>query len=824
MGSSYHPLHVGAPVPHNEENRLLSLKRLHILDTQYEEAFDRITRLTQRMLNTPIVLVSLVDKDRQWFKSCLGLAEILGGEVRQTPRDQAFCAYAIHADETLVVKDALKDDRFKYSPLVLGPPFIRFYAGAPLVLSDGYRMGTLCIIDQVPKDFPPEQDSILRDFAQMVVRELENRLITRNMHVLAKIGESGLNRKSLRSLIASSVYELYNELNVHRAELLEYLPLCPKCLVCEKCGVTHVFQVTKVRGRGPVFEGEFVSDCYAWYTLKNRKAVFKNMVKPDKIPFSVDYLTQVKDPFSLHFEECHDKFTSPSPSCPIVSASSSYPPPATLTPAATPTTATATATPIYVAESPKQTKAKKKLASSLRQMVAPSPPLPPLPLMDLHNLLKDRNSDLCSPRKTILGTTRGLVPSQGAKPSASSSSLKLSSSSSGSSNGSEDQRKTTSNNDNNGLGVNQPTYKTISPSVSPPSANDFEYSKETPVSSFATAVQTRTANRCVLRAFHYEKRDFNSIDTAFMGSIASILAAVADREEAEEEMVDKKKKVQQLLQNILPKKIIRQLSTQSERQPIAQKFETVSILFADIVGFTEMSSQMEAQELVQMLNAIFSHFDGLSEKHGLEKIKTIGDAYMVAGGVPSGGEPISHCYAVANMALDLITAVKSFQDRYNRPLSVRVGIHTGGPVVAGVIGLKKFSYDLWGDTVNVASRMESNGQPGRIHCSSNVQELLKDYFEFEGREPMPIKGKGIMKTFFLLGDKANVKVPPPPSAFSLCPSGSSNYGMAMNEGISWSSSLFLAPSSSTSFSSNLSSSSSSSSSSDSSSDSSALSS
>jgi len=128
----------------------------------------------------------------------------------------------------------------------------------------------------------------------------------------------------------------------------------------------------------------------------------------------------------------------------------------------------------------------------------------------------------------------------------------------------------------------------------------------------------------VLRAFHYEKREFNSIDTAFIGSIASIIAAVADREEAEEEMTDKKKKVQQLLQNILPKKIIRQLSTQSERQPIAQKFETVTILFADIVGFTEMSSQMEAQELVQMLNVIFSHFDGLSEKHGLEKIKTIG--------------------------------------------------------------------------------------------------------------------------------------------------------------------------------------------------------
>jgi class 3 adenylate cyclase/Tfp pilus assembly protein PilF len=201
---------------------------------------------------------------------------------------------------------------------------------------------------------------------------------------------------------------------------------------------------------------------------------------------------------------------------------------------------------------------------------------------------------------------------------------------------------------------------------------------------------------------------------------------------------------ERLLLNVLPNAIAKRLK-QGEKI-IADSFENVTVLFADIVGFTQLSARTSPPELVEMLDAIFSDFDALAEKYGLEKIKTIGDCYMVVGGVPL--PRADHAHAVSRMALEMQGAIKRLSDATNANLRIRIGIHTGA-VVAGVIGKKKFSYDLWGDTVNTASRMESHGEPDTVHISQAVFELLKNDFACQERGEQEIKGKGRMKTYFL---------------------------------------------------------------------------
>ena len=181
-----------------------------------------------------------------------------------------------------------------------------------------------------------------------------------------------------------------------------------------------------------------------------------------------------------------------------------------------------------------------------------------------------------------------------------------------------------------------------------------------------------------------------------------------------------------------------------------QEHRAATILFADIVGFTELAAVHSAVEIVQMLNMLFSIFDMLSEDCGVEKIKTIGDNYMAACGIPTARE--NHIEAVADMALAMIPEIKGFAALSGVPLELRIGVHTGN-VVAGVIGQKKFIYDLWGDTVNTASRMESSGEAGRIHVSEEVYRALGHSHTFEERGEMEIKGKGLMRTYFLTGKR-----------------------------------------------------------------------
>jgi class 3 adenylate cyclase len=202
----------------------------------------------------------------------------------------------------------------------------------------------------------------------------------------------------------------------------------------------------------------------------------------------------------------------------------------------------------------------------------------------------------------------------------------------------------------------------------------------------------------------------------------------------------------QLLLNILPPSIADRL-LHGERV-IADRFEEVTLLFADIVDFTVLSGRMSAQEVVGLLNDVFNISDALVDRFGLEKIKTIGDAYMVVGGLPEYVP--DHAERVADMALALSEELKTLSGGGGKPLSCRMGIHLG-PAVAGVIGSKKFIYDVWGDTVNTASRMESHGIPDRIQVTEPVYARLKGAYRFEPRGPIEVKGKGQMETWFLLG-------------------------------------------------------------------------
>jgi class 3 adenylate cyclase len=217
--------------------------------------------------------------------------------------------------------------------------------------------------------------------------------------------------------------------------------------------------------------------------------------------------------------------------------------------------------------------------------------------------------------------------------------------------------------------------------------------------------------------------------------------------QAEKELVElEKEKSEKLLLNILPGAIAGRLK--SGEKTIANGHETVSVMFADLCGFTALSRKTNPANLVEMLNSIFTAFDLIVEKHGVEKIKTIGDCYMMVGGLPTHRD--DHAQVVADAALEMVEALEHLNQVNGTDLKMRVGIHTG-PVVAGVIGKIKFTYDLWGDTVNVASRMESSGLPGMVHLSEQTQEALKGKFLLEERGFVECKGLGQVKTFFLKG-------------------------------------------------------------------------
>ena len=212
---------------------------------------------------------------------------------------------------------------------------------------------------------------------------------------------------------------------------------------------------------------------------------------------------------------------------------------------------------------------------------------------------------------------------------------------------------------------------------------------------------------------------------------------------------EEKAKSDALLRNILPEPVVLRLN--DGETVIADGFPAVSILFADIVGFTPAAAAMAPARLVDRLDRVFSAFDSLALRLGVEKIKTIGDAYMAAAGLPEPRH--DHVEAIAVFAIEILKTLRDFETEGDPPLRVRIGLHTG-PVVAGVIGRHKFSYDVWGDTVNTASRLESHGEPDRIQVSLDVRNALAHRYTFEPRGTITLKGKGETTVFFL--------VPPPP--------------------------------------------------------------
>lgn len=221
---------------------------------------------------------------------------------------------------------------------------------------------------------------------------------------------------------------------------------------------------------------------------------------------------------------------------------------------------------------------------------------------------------------------------------------------------------------------------------------------------------------------------------------------------------DANEKAEALLLNVLPRSIALRLMEDGQAnldRSIADRFDNVSILFADLVGFTDLSRRISSDELVKMLNRLFSEFDRIVTRHSVEKIKTIGDAYMAACGLP---EPNSeHAERTADAALEMIEAVKHFNETSDHHVELRIGINSG-EVVAGVIGERRFLYDLWGDAVNIASRMESTSKPGMIQTTEATMILLKDRYEFSSLGDIEVKGQGRVSTWQLLGRRVNAKL------------------------------------------------------------------
>jgi adenylate cyclase len=206
---------------------------------------------------------------------------------------------------------------------------------------------------------------------------------------------------------------------------------------------------------------------------------------------------------------------------------------------------------------------------------------------------------------------------------------------------------------------------------------------------------------------------------------------------------------ERLLHNVLPQSIADRL--RAGEGVIADDHPAVTVVFADVAGFTALARRAEAGEVIRILDAVFTAFDELAERHGLEKIKTIGDAYMAVAGAPVARP--DHAQAAADMALAMMDEISRVGGRVGHELVLRIGLHSG-PVAAGVIGRRKFAYDLWGDAVNVASRMELHGVPGRIQVSEAAAERLRDGYELEERGTIEVKGLGQMSTFFLLGRRS----------------------------------------------------------------------
>ncbi len=265
-----------------------------------------------------------------------------------------------------------------------------------------------------------------------------------------------------------------------------------------------------------------------------------------------------------------------------------------------------------------------------------------------------------------------------------------------------------------------------------------------PLHTFFQTLEERTTRK-------NEKFNRESVQVIFLAiglSILSTLLMLISILKALRSLSKVHRENEGLLLNILPEGIAARLKAGEE--PIADEIPHASVLFADIVGFTEMTHRLGAKETVALLNSLFAEFDILTEEFGVEKVKTIGDNYMAVAGVSIPEE--NHAIRLAEFALAMQQKIKSYNQANDIDLQLRIGM-TSGELIAGVIGHKKFIYDIWGDVVNIASRMESTGEPGKIQVAEKMANILEEKFILEPREAIEVKGKGLMQTFFLIGKR-----------------------------------------------------------------------
>ena len=274
----------------------------------------------------------------------------------------------------------------------------------------------------------------------------------------------------------------------------------------------------------------------------------------------------------------------------------------------------------------------------------------------------------------------------------------------------------------------------------------MEATKDIPVIVISALDEIDSVVRCIeAGAEDYLSKPFNP--TLLKARVGASLEKkwLRDREKKFiAELEQEKRRSETLLLNILPQSIVDRM--RGGEVVIADRVAEATILFCDLVGFTTLSHELSADQVIDFLSKIFSGFDRLAAEQGVEKIKTIGDSYMVAAGIPEA-QP-DHATRIAGLSLRMLDEVQTIATATGLKLQARIGVHSG-PIVAGVIGTHKFAYDVWGDTVNTASRMESHSVPGRVQISAATRALLDDRFDFEPRGSVEVKGKGMMETYFL---------------------------------------------------------------------------
>jgi class 3 adenylate cyclase len=266
-----------------------------------------------------------------------------------------------------------------------------------------------------------------------------------------------------------------------------------------------------------------------------------------------------------------------------------------------------------------------------------------------------------------------------------------------------------------------------------------ESTRYIPVIMISALDELDTTVRCIAAgAEDYLPKPFNPV------LLRARISACLEKKRLLDELRAEKERSEALLLNILPRTVVDRIKQGAT--VIADRFENVTILFSDLVDFTSIAARLSPEETVSLLELIFCRFDTLAARYGVEKIKTTGDGYMVAGGLTEGRT--DNVVATAEMALEMLDIVEAARRAVGEPLQLRIGLHTGG-LVAGVIGTYKFAYDVWGDAVNTAKRMETYSLPGRIHVSASTRVALGDRFRFEPRGSLEVKGKGPMETYFL---------------------------------------------------------------------------